>query len=138
MHAKQILRSAGLRVTQTRLDMIGIFKSHNYAIGHSLIEDILPNVDRITIYRTLKTFEECGIIHKIMDSAGATKYALCEEICLTRDHHHDHHIHFHCDVCDHTFCVDEVAVPDVMLPEKYKVKEKNLIITGICENCTEE
>lgn len=138
MYAQEILRSAGLRVTQTRLDIIGIFKSRNYAIDHGVIEGILPGVDRITVYRTLKTFEECGIIHKIMDSTGATKYALCEEICLTQNHHHDHHIHFHCDVCDHTFCVDEVAVPEVILPEKYKVKDKNLIITGTCENCTEE
>lgn len=138
MYAKEILRTAGLRVTQTRLDMISIFKSHDYALGHGVIEDILPGVDRITVYRTLKTFEECGIIHKIPDSSGATKYALCEALCLNHDHHHDHHVHFHCDVCDHTFCVDEVAIPEVSLPEKYKVKEKNLIITGTCENCTEE
>lgn len=138
MHAKEILRFAGLRVTQTRLDMLGIFRRHDYAIGHSIIEDTLPGLDRITVYRTLKTFEECGIIHKILDSSGATKYALCEEVCLTHDHHHDHHVHFHCDVCDQTFCVDEVTVPEVSLPEKYKVKEKNLIITGTCENCNDK
>ena len=138
MNPAELLRSADLRVTQTRLDVIGIFTKHDFAIGNNTIEDALPEVDRITVYRTLKTFEESGIIHKVLDSAGSMKYALCEEVCLSHDHHHDHHVHFHCDNCDNTYCIDEVSVPDIKLPGGYVIKDKSLIITGTCENCAEK
>ncbi|TAH16433.1 MAG: transcriptional repressor, partial [Runella slithyformis] len=35
------------------------------------MEELLPNLyDRVTIYRTLKTFVEKGIVHKVLDEDG--------------------------------------------------------------------
>ncbi|MBA9079148.1 MULTISPECIES: hypothetical protein [Rufibacter] len=37
--------------------------------------------DCVTLYRTLKTFEEKGLMQQVIDGAEPTKYALCQEDC---------------------------------------------------------
>jgi len=114
--AEQILKEKQLRQTPVRVKMLSVL------------------VDRITLYRTLKAFEEKGIIHKIEDGSGISKFALCIDDC-NEDHHHDEHVHFHCNDCGDTFCVEEVEVPYVQAPKKHKVKTMSIILNGTCENC---
>ena len=61
--------------------------------------------DRVTLYRTIKQFEEKGLIHEVIDTKGQAKYALCVTECTTHEHHDDH-LHFHCSQCDRTIGVD--------------------------------
>lgn len=78
-------------------------------------------IDRVTIYRTLQTFVDKGIIHIIPTSDNSIRYALCKDEC-TEGHHHDHHIHFVCNKCNNTCCLDDVATPDIKLPKGYIAK----------------
>ena len=50
-----------------------------------MLEKAFPRADRITIYRTLKTFEEKGIVHGIEEGTTEVKYALCQEIVVRKD-----------------------------------------------------
>ena len=106
----------------------------HHALTNADIELKIEEVDRITLYRTLKAFEEKGIIHKVIDSSNITKYALCVDQC-DEDHHHDHHVHFHCDECGNTFCLEGVEVPKIALPEGYKMHNKSMLINGKCLSC---
>ena len=90
--------------------------------------------DRVTVYRTLKSFLERGVIHKVLDDGGALKYALCNEHCQEEAHHHDH-VHFKCTQCGETNCLEEVEVPGVKLPKGYISEEVNLLIRGTCQKC---
>ena len=99
------------------------------------IEKGLAPADRITIYRSLKSFEEHGLVHLIDDGTGAPKYALCVDDCDTVGHH-DLHVHFHCTNCQETFCLPDITFPTVKLPDKFKSEESNLIIKGTCNKCT--
>jgi len=91
--------------------------------------------DRVTIYRTLQTFLERGIIHNIPSTDNMVRYALCNEACITTGHHHDNHVHFRCDQCGKTVCLDDVNIPAVNLPKGYTMKEINMVVNGICKSC---
>ena len=136
MSSKTLLQSNNLRITNTRQDVLDLFLNSNVAINQSDIELELDHIDRITLYRTLKTFEEKGIIHKIIDHTQRAKFALCAESCT--DHKHDDsHVHFHCRKCGSTSCLMQVPTPSISLPLGYKGEVADLIVKGLCPNCTD-
>ena len=132
--SESILRKHGMRITQFRLDVLDIITSSDFALSNQDLETRLRDSDRITLYRTLKSFEDKGIIHRALDSTQTAKYALCEGECSEHQHHHKH-VHFHCIVCENTFCVDHVTIPAIQLPSGYKVKDINIVVDGTCEKC---
>jgi Fur family ferric uptake transcriptional regulator len=102
----EILKESNLRVTSCRRDVLETFLGRQVALSHSDLEEALKeNFDRVTIYRTLKTFLENDLIHKVLDDTGAAKYALCNH--RPEVPHHDHeHVHFKCEVCGNTNCLE--------------------------------
>ena len=132
---EQILKDFRLRHTSSRAYILHIFLEHPYALSYSDIEkQVAETYDRVTVYRTLKTFVDKGVVHKVLDNAGGLKYALCKEHCTTIAHHHEH-VHFKCTQCGQTNCLEEVEIPEVHLPTGYKPQELNLLIQGICSKC---
>ncbi|MBL7860393.1 MAG: transcriptional repressor [Cyclobacteriaceae bacterium] len=130
-----ILKDHHLRTTTSRSAILNLFIKNPFALSYSDIErEIAESYDRVTVYRTLKTFLDKGVIHKVLDDEGGLKYALCSEPCSTREHHHEH-VHFKCQKCGQTNCLDTVTIPDVQLPGGYRIKEMNLLIQGICDKC---
>ncbi len=130
-----VLKDFKLRSTPTRQDVLRIFLTRDHALSHSDIErEVSDAYDRVTVYRTLKTFLDKGLIHKVLDDEGSLKYALCREACTTSRHHHDH-VHFKCNKCGQTSCL-EVQIPTVKLPKGYTTKTINLLIQGICDQCS--
>jgi Fur family transcriptional regulator, ferric uptake regulator len=131
----QLLEKHQLRKTAVRAQVLEIFLNRREALSHSDIEIQFDQVDRITLYRTLKTFEDKGLIHKAIDGSDKLKYALCHDGCDEHEHH-DVHAHFHCGDCGKTFCLDEVEAPSVQAPAGYKVATTHLVVTGQCETCS--
>jgi Fur family ferric uptake transcriptional regulator len=132
---EQILKGFRLRTTSSRADILSLFLAHPYALSYSDIEREVAHIyDRVTVYRTLKTFLDKGLVHKVLDDAGSLKYALCKAHCNSAEHHHEH-VHFKCTQCGHTNCLEGVEIPDVHLPKGYSASELNLLIQGICEKC---
>ena len=133
--SNRLLKSFRLRSTPTRQEILHLFLKKDYALSHSDIEnEIAEEIDRVTVYRTLKTFTDRGLIHKVPDDGGTMKYALCTEACTTTEHRHEH-VHFKCTQCGQTNCLD-IDIPLVQLPEGYKLKEVNLLVQGTCQNCS--
>lgn len=133
--SNRLLKSFRLRSTPTRQEILHLFLRKNYALSHSDIEsEIADEIDRVTVYRTLKTFTNRGLIHKVLDDGGSLKYALCSEACSQSQHRHDH-VHFKCTNCGQTICLD-VNIPPVKLPQGFHVGEVNLLIQGKCRNCS--
>lgn len=131
----QILDNFNLRHTDSRHKVLEILSAHRQALAHSDIElEMSKEFDRVTIYRTLKTFLEKGIIHKVLDDIGSVKYALCKDQCSTQDHNHDH-VHFKCNICNLTTCIDETSVPKIKLPAGYTRLEINMLVQGVCPAC---
>lgn len=133
--SNRLLKDFRLRTTQTRQEILHLFLKRDYALSHGDIEkEIDSSMDRVTVYRTLKTFLDKGLIHKVLDDEGSLKYALCNEACSVAGHHHNH-VHFKCVKCGQTNCLTNVEIPTVKLPKGYKAKEIDLLIQGVCEQC---
>jgi Fur family ferric uptake transcriptional regulator len=131
----RLLKSFRLRSTPTRQEILHLFLRKAHALSHGDIEKEIKNdLDRVTVYRTLKTFLDRGLIHKVLDDEGSLKYALCNDACSTTGHHHDH-IHFKCIRCGQTNCLN-IEIPSVKLPKGYRANEINLLIQGTCERCS--
>ena len=100
------------------------------------LENYFDKSDRTTLYRTIKTFEEKGVVHQIDDGTGTTKYALCEQGCNCQIET-DLHLHFYCNICDETVCLTDRKIPHINLPDGYTAEDANLVIKGRCEKCPE-
>ncbi len=130
-----ILKRNQMSVTDSRKKILELFQQANGALAHADIENQTgEQFDRVTIYRTLQTFVEKGIIHTIPTADNAVLYALCKDEC-GEGHHHDNHIHFICDNCNTTFCLDHVSIPLVDMPKGFKAKQTDVVVSGICNNC---
>jgi Fur family ferric uptake transcriptional regulator len=133
---EQKLINKNISPTAMRILVMNFLLKQNSAISLSDIEKGLAPADRITIYRTIKTFEVKGLVHIIDDGTGSPKYALCMDAC-TADDHHDMHVHFYCITCKETFCLPDSKIPEIALPNKFSSLEMNLVVKGICNQCAE-
>ena len=131
----EILRKNQLSVTEGRKRILELFLSSEGALAHADIERRTgENFDRVTVYRTLNTFVERGIIHQIPTTDNSVLYALCKDNC-GEGHHHDNHVHFICETCGRTTCLEEVTVPEVKLPRGFNPRHAEMVVSGICGDC---
>ncbi|PTX13167.1 Fur family ferric uptake transcriptional regulator [Pontibacter mucosus] len=129
-----ILLEKEIKPTAMRLLVLDFLLSQQTAVSLSDLEAAFYRSDRITLYRTLKTFEEKGLVHSIMDGTGSVKYAICEEGCECAPE--DMHVHFFCNKCQETICLPKSRIPKIPLPDNFKQEEINLVIKGTCGNCS--
>ena len=134
--AIDILQRNGLRNTPSRLRVLETFLQRDAALSHADIEEnIEGNFDRVTIYRTLNTFQENGILHKVPDASGMARFAMCSDQC-GHDHHDDNHVHFQCRNCGTSQCLIEVQAPAISLPEGFRAENMQFLIEGLCNKCS--
>ena len=131
---EEILNKKEVRITPMRQLLLEFFLEKNKALGLSGLEKAFPKSDRITIYRTLKTFEEKGIIHSIANGTAEVKYALCHDCQVAN--HSDIHPHFYCSKCEALSCLESVFIPVVELPKGYSFEKMEMTIQGICPQCS--
>ena len=86
---EDFLKSSGLRLTQTRMDVLNQVFAYP---GHFQIEDLLVqmrqngyNVSRPTIYRTLPLLVRSGLLTEFIDAHKNTRY---ESIHSLKEHAH--------------------------------------------------
>ncbi len=132
---QKLLSDKKLKNTETRARVLEAFLLTKHALSNQDLENNFEYVDRVTLYRTLKTFEEKGIIHQALDGTDKNKYALCSENCSSVMHH-DSHAHFTCSVCASTICLDDVQIPELKIPQGFSLESTNVILNGICNACT--
>ncbi|HRG80997.1 MAG TPA: transcriptional repressor [Chitinophagaceae bacterium] len=129
------LKRHNLSVTESRKRILQLFLEEKGALAHGDIEKRAgEKFDRVTIYRTLQTFLEKGIIHSIPTADNAIRYALCKDQC-SAGHHHDHHIHFICNNCQRTYCLDDVVTPEIKMPKGYQASHVEVVVEGVCKDC---
>jgi Fur family ferric uptake transcriptional regulator len=132
LHIKELLRQHDLRPTACREEILYLFFSSPIALAHADLErNLAESHDRVTIYRTLKTFLDKEIIHKVLDDSGNLKYAMPK----SQQTAHHSHIHFKCNICGHTNCLEDVLIPPLQLPEGYQLTEASLLVQGVCQLC---
>ncbi|MFZ4630951.1 MAG: Fur family transcriptional regulator [Bacteroidia bacterium] len=132
----QRLRQHGVRSTPFRRALLLVLGESSVALTQAQISQRLGHdTDRVTLYRNLRSLMQAGILHEI--NAGTTNpcYALCPPVCDATEHQH-RHIHFLCDSCGTTHCVDSSEPPWPVLPTGYLVRDWKLTAEGLCTTCS--
>ena len=128
MKTDQILESTKLSKTASRLEILEVFLGSDVGLSEKEIDEHIDGkYNRATIYRTLKTFREKGIIHPVVSENEMTRYVLRKEP--------QNHVHFKCEQCGNVFCLTQVKISDPALPEGFVQKEINFLVTGKCPAC---
>lgn len=134
---ENLLLKNGLKRTGARLQVLDVLTHRNSATSQPYLENVIgKDIDRVTLYRILKTFEEKGIIHRVLDKQGTANYAICSSSC-TENHHHDEHVHFNCNNCLRVYCLDDLKIPSLKIEKGFKIEDMNLIVSGICKDCNQ-
>ena len=131
---EEFLKSRNITPTPVRLLVYKCLRDSSVPLALSDIEDVLGSVDKSTISRTLSIFVNRDLIHSFNDGSGKKKYELCGSHDEIDDN--ERHVHFRCEKCGETFCMNSVKVPKVELPEGYVIREVNFVITGVCPECS--
>ena len=130
-----LLRRNSLSVTESRKKILNLFLNVQGALAHGDIERKAgERFDRVTVYRTLQTFVEKGIIHTIPTTDNSVRYALCKDNC-TEGHHHDNHVHFICLQCGTALCLEDIAAPEIKMRRGFSINEIEVVVKGICLDC---
>jgi len=132
-----ILQRYKLRTTDQRRQILDLFIGSEHALSHRTLEQkVNKQIDRVTLYRTLRSFVSSGILHTIPDELATVKYALCVGSCAEAHHHHNH-IHFTCSNCQETSCVDYAKIPAIPeLPVGYAISSIKVVVEGLCNKCS--
>ncbi|MDB5130727.1 MAG: Fur family transcriptional regulator [Mucilaginibacter sp.] len=132
---EELLERHHLKKTAPRLKVLSMLSAKNVATSQPDLERVMSDIDRVTLYRILNTFEEKGIIHKVFDLNGTSNFAMCTSDC-EENHHHDEHLHFNCTNCKNVYCLDDLHLPPIDLPAGFKPQSFTLYATGLCPKCS--
>src|SRR5690554_2378501 len=113
---QQILKDNNFRNTKLRHAVLSLLLRSGQSLSHQeLSKQIRISFDRVSLFRTLTSFEEAGIIHKIMDLNGIANYAYSQKNKTESLECQTHFICLNCDmiIClDETFHVERIKVPN--------------------------
>lgn len=133
----QVLKDHGLRVTPQRHIILSYLTSHH---NHPSVEMIrvalsrkLPNLGAATIYNTLNTFVDLGIVVELQNGDGSTHY----------DYFGTPHYHAICTNCGR---ITDVTYPDFSQVERkleaktaeftgYLISGNHMEVYGLCSDC---
>jgi Fur family transcriptional regulator, ferric uptake regulator len=133
----ELLKKNQLSITAGRKQILGYFLQQEGALSHSDIEKKAGGkFDRVTVYRTLQAFLEKGLIHNIPTADNSIRYALCKDDC-SGGQHRDDHVHFICNSCGNTICLEDVTIPSIKLPGGFATQQVEMLVSGVCRNCNE-
>ena len=127
------LESKGIRPTANRILVMKTLMGEQNQQSLSNLERKMVSMDKSSIFRTLTLFLEHDVVHAFEDGRGVLCYELCEEKGACD--HHDGHIHFYCESCQRSFCMEDIHIPSFELPEGFYPHSISFVIKGECPDC---
>ena len=127
------LESKGIRPTANRILVMKNLMGEQNPQSLSNLERKMVSMDKSSIFRTLTLFLEHDVVHAFEDGRGVLCYELCEEKGACDNH--DGHIHFYCESCQRSFCMEDIHIPSFELPEGFYPHSISFVIKGECPDC---
>ena len=129
---EHLLEKHGIKATPNRLLVVRALAQAGRPLSLMELESRLETVDKSAIFRTLGTFREAHLVHVLEDAGDGVRYELCHRHSEEDD---DVHVHFYCEKCHRTYCLEDTPVPPVAVPEGYEAESVSYLIKGICPKC---
>ena len=132
-HICKMLKSAGLYHTENRVLILKIlFNARKPISQESISSKSEKHFDKVTIYRTLESLINAGIVHKAFINKRASHYELAHR-CTEKQCHP----HFTCTKCGSTHCLVGLSMP--MAAANYKgftITHQQVHLEGFCPACS--
>jgi Fe2+ or Zn2+ uptake regulation protein len=140
MHQKDdlrnLLRKSGHKATPSRLAILDIFKKTRKPLSaQEIIDSLSRDTDQATVYRTLKSLKEKGIIKQIDLRHNHAHYELAD----MAEHHH-----LICLQCgrieDVMHCGVEAMESTILKSSRHfaEIRQHALEFYGICKSCAKK
>ena len=132
----QLLEEHDIKPTANRIVVVEALASSMLPQSLAELERRIQTIDKSNIFLALTLIREQHLVHTIVGGNDGTRYELCHS--HSHDHDDDQHPHFYCELCQQTYCLDGVEVPQLDVPQGFKIRSVNYIIKGICPHCHTE
>lgn len=127
------LDNNGVKPTANRILVLKSLRASVGPVNLSSLEDKMETMDKSSIFRVLTLFLEHDIVHVFEDGRGVLNYELCTSV--GKCNHNDAHVHFYCESCHQSFCMEELHIPDFKLPIGFTSHSASFVIKGECPQC---
>lgn len=129
----KLLKEKGFKITPSRLEIISVFINNQKPMDVSFVFNKLKNkFNEVTVYRTIYSFEKCGILRKVDLRKDSVFFEFNE------DHHH-HIVCLNCgEIEDFKENKDIEKILEKVIGESKKfknIKEHSLELFGYCKFC---
>jgi Fur family transcriptional regulator, ferric uptake regulator len=131
-----LLKKSGLRRTAAREAILKLLAEANRPLSHCEILERAKGEtcpDRVTVYRTLETLQNKGLLHRIQGTDGIWRY--CHHLSNPSEECAGNHIHFLCSRCNQMSCLPEQPLPWIEAPAGAVIHSKQLVVHGFCAAC---
>jgi Fur family ferric uptake transcriptional regulator len=131
--ARQVLREAKLYCTEPRIAILQVLMRAARPLRQDQITEqlILPALNKVTVYRTLESLIEVGLVHRVFTYERTWYFELADH-CTE----HQCHPHFTCTHCGVTTCLTDVLLPMAKVAQKgFVVNRQQVRLEGLCPAC---
>ena len=128
-----LLEAHNIKPTANRLIVLRTLDGAGRPMSLTELENKIQTIDKSGIFRTLSLFREQHLVHVIEDGGDGVRYELCHS--HDDDIDDDLHVHFYCEQCHQTYCLDHIPVPGIDLPAGFIMSSVNYMVKGICPHC---
>ncbi len=129
---RAVLKSSGYKLTTQRLAVFNLLKNGDALTMQEIYGQIKHQSDRASLYRTIKLFEDLGIVQRI-NIGWKYKLELSDKFLV-------HHHHLSCIKCHRVETISESDLEVFInrLAERYSFKPLNhqVEIQGLCFSCS--
>jgi len=125
------LKLRGLKITPQRLAILEVFLKNKKHQSIKTLSNKLKNIDIVTLYRNINSFEEKGILRKV----GLYDDSVAYELNL------EHHHHIVCIKCNKIEEFKEYDIESLIKKISLKssqfkiIKDHSFKLMGICNSC---
>ena len=133
IHLEELFAQHGVKLTANRLLIAQALEEADRPLSMTELEDRLETIDKSNVFRALTAFREAHLVHALEDAGDGVRYELC--LSHHEDEDDDVHVHFYCTQCRRTFCLHDVPVPPVHVPDGYEPQGVSYLVKGICPAC---
>jgi Fe2+ or Zn2+ uptake regulation protein len=118
---RALLDQLGLRVTKARLAVLQFILQSRRAVSHADVESGLDDqhIDRVTLYRTLDTLADAGLLAKSIGSDRVARF-----VPIPRGDHRGR-----------LYCLPAKPPKPAALPEGFEASNVELNVHGVCADC---
>jgi Fur family ferric uptake transcriptional regulator len=131
--AREMLKAAQLYCTHVRIDILIVLMRAGKPLSQDQIASFSgeKRFDKVTIYRTLESLLDVGLVHKAFMDKRAWHFELADN-CTEQQCHP----HFTCTSCGSTHCLMGISLPMAKSPHKgFVIQRQQVRLEGLCPAC---